>query len=124
MKTKDCSTKSVGEKLGVKVGMKVLIVNEPTDYYRWLNILSNELIVADFKHSGSVDFIHVFFNNYSELNKMMHTLKERLGNTGQLWCSWVKKSSPLATDLNVNIVRKVGINNGLVDIKICAVNDD
>jgi len=50
-------------------------------------------------------------------------LKKRLDKNGMLWISWPKKSSNVSTQVDETLVRKLGLNTGLVDIKICAVDE-
>jgi hypothetical protein len=50
-------------------------------------------------------------------------LKQALATNGMLWVSWPKGSSGVETDLNENVVREVGLKNGLVDLKVCAVDE-
>ncbi|WP_428235720.1 hypothetical protein [Gracilimonas sp.] len=55
---------------------------------------------------------------------MLLPLKEKLAKDGSLWVSWIKKSSKLTTDITGNEVRSLGLQIGLVDVKVCAVDDD
>jgi len=50
-------------------------------------------------------------------------MKARLGESGMIWVSWPKRSSNLQTDLSDKVVRRCGLENGLVDAKVCAVDD-
>jgi hypothetical protein len=57
------------------------------------------------------------------MKKQFSRTAKQLAPTGMLWVSWPKKSSGVTTDLDENIVRRIGLDAGLVDIKVCAVND-
>ncbi len=71
----------------------------------------------------NVDFIQVFATRRKGLKDQVPRLKGRLKPDGMLWVSWPKRSSKLATDLNDGLVREVGLKNGLVDVKVCAVDE-
>jgi hypothetical protein len=72
----------------------------------------------------NLDFIHAFFRSADALAGAFPRLKKSLAKDGALWISWPKKSSPLAGDLDEGGVRSIGLENGLVDVKVCAVDDD
>lgn len=69
-------------------------------------------------------FIHYFAHSRELLQHDFPTLKKALVKDGMLWISWPKKTSKIASDLDENIIREIGLNNGLVDVKVCAVDDD
>jgi hypothetical protein len=70
-----------------------------------------------------LDFAMVFTKSKAELAKHFKGIGKMLAPAGMLWVSWPKKSSGVVTDLNENIVREVGLEAGLVDVKVCAVTD-
>jgi hypothetical protein len=70
------------------------------------------------------DFIHLFAKSVKELERFLPECKEALKKDGMLWISWYKKSSGKNTDLTESGVRDAGLAIGLVDVKICAVNED
>ncbi|WP_424963436.1 hypothetical protein [Ekhidna sp.] len=70
------------------------------------------------------DFEHVFITKLDELKNGWNNWKESLKKDGTLWVSWPKGSSKMETDLNGNIVREFGLNGGLVDVKVCAVDEN
>jgi hypothetical protein len=65
----------------------------------------------------------VFVTKQAELKKSFGRIAKRLAPAGMLWVSWPKKTSGVATDMNENDVRKIGLEAGLVDVKVCAVNE-
>jgi hypothetical protein len=65
----------------------------------------------------------VFTKSKAELAKDFKRICKVLAPAGMLWVSWPKKSSGVATDLNENLVREIGLAAGLVDIKVCAVTE-
>lgn len=116
------SKKSLVEKLGIKEGLRVAILNSPTNYNYTLGELPEN--VAVIKNLGErLDFIQFFTKESKELQSKFPTLKRALSQKGVLWISWPKGSSKVKTDLNENIVREIGLGNGLVDVKIAAVDE-
>jgi hypothetical protein len=112
------------KKLGIKAGYSVLIVNEPDSYLEMLGEFPEDAEVVDSNYSELVDFIHVFCKNEKELHNYLPPLKTKLAKTGTLWVSWIKKSSKLKTDISGNEVRSLGLQIGLVDVKVCAVDEN
>ena len=70
-----------------------------------------------------LDFIHGFSTSKARLKKDFPTWKRHLSKDGCLWVSWPKKKSKLETDLSDQVVREIGLEAGLVDIKVCAVDE-
>lgn len=71
---------------------------------------------------GSLDFAMLFVHAASELRKEFPRLRDRLESNGMLWVAWPKKASGVETDLSEGIVRSFGLEAGLVDVKVCAVD--
>ena len=72
---------------------------------------------------GALDFAMLFVRRASELKKGFPRLRDRLESNGVLWVAWPKKASGVETDLSDNIVRVIGLDLGLVDVKVCAVDE-
>lgn len=72
---------------------------------------------------GKLDFALLFASRQSDLTKHFAKLRDRLESNGMLWVAWPKKTSGVATDLTEGVVRDFGLTNGLVDVKICAIDD-
>lgn len=72
---------------------------------------------------GQADFIQAFYSDVSSLIEEFPQLKAHVTSSGQLWISWPKKAAKVATELNDNVVREVGLANGLVDVKIIAFDE-
>jgi hypothetical protein len=116
------SKKSLVEKLGIKPGFRMFIIHEPTTYWKELGKLPEGSVVSK-RLSSQFNFIHYFSTEQSELKKVFPSLKEKLTFQGILWISWPKKVAQTQTDLNENSVREIGLKNGLVDVKVCAVDE-
>jgi hypothetical protein len=108
------------KKLGIKEHFRVAFLNLPADVNTELkSVLSKCQIGKD----APVDVAMVFVKTRSELEKQLPQFSKMLAPSGMLWVSWPKKASGVATDLNENEVRRVGLEAGVVDVKVCAVNE-
>lgn len=114
---------SLVKKLGLKQGAKAAFVNAPRHYRDLLGPLPESVRVLS-RPGKAMDFLHFFCARRGDLLRRLPALKRALAPTGMLWLSWPKKSSPLAADLSESEVRMAGLDAGLVDVKICAVDDD
>ncbi len=75
------------------------------------------------KQADALDFVMIFTESRGDLTKEFLRIAKLLAPAGMLWVSWPKKSSGVATDLDENVVREIGLAAGLVDVKVCAVTD-
>lgn len=116
------SKRSLVEKLGIKPGANIMILNAPEGYDATLGELPAHVFVAS-SLGSTLDFIQFFTRKREELEKMFPTLKQALAQDGQLWISWPKKSAKVSTDLDENMIRAIGLQNGLVDVKVIAVDE-
>lgn len=116
------SGKPLITKLGIKDGFAVCIVNQPSNYTQTLGTLPNNVIVTT-TLTEQQDFIHFFTKNKNELETIFPKLKKALKPTGMLWISWPKQAAKIDTDLNENVVMKIGLDNGLVDVKVAAIDE-
>lgn len=110
------------KKLGIKEGFRVALVNSPKGFKRELGSLPDKAKFAPCV-TDSLDLILLFVNSEAELRRQFVLLVANIVASGMLWVAWPKKSSGVATDLSFTNVQRIGLNGGLVDVKICAVND-
>jgi hypothetical protein len=115
------SRRSLSEKLGIKPGMRVTALGAPPDYTSLLGTLPKGVTLHS-RHPTSADFIHRFAQERKDLATDLPRLVRALTDKGALWISWPKHASGVHTDLNENIVRELGLAEGLVDVKVCAVD--
>ena len=108
-------------KLGIKPGSNIVFVNPPSGYAAGLDLPAN--VIANSRSSKPLDFAQLFVKNENELRRKFSAYAKRLNASGMIWVSWPKKSSGVSTDLSENVVRGIGLAAGLVDVKICAVNE-
>jgi hypothetical protein len=125
------------KKLGIKPGMRAAAVNAPKQYTKLLGPIPGVRIGS--RLAANLDFIHAFFRSAGDLAGAFPRLKKALAKDGTLWISWPKKGGAefkrlrslnsargqeISSDLDGNEVRRIGLENGLVDVKVCAVDED
>lgn len=118
----DYSKRSLIKKLGIKPAQVVAFINHPKGYEKTLGPLPSEVIIALIEE-GEFDFIQIFSKEQEELQTIFPILKHHLKDTGILWVSWPKGGSKIKTNLNENIIRGIGLQNGLVDVKVISVDE-
>jgi hypothetical protein len=109
-------------KLGIKPGFKLLLVNAPHGFDATLGELPAGVSKTT-RPGGAADVALVFTKSLTDLQKRFSPLAKLVAPAGSLWVSWPKKTSGVKSDLDENVVRKVGLEAGLVDVKVCAVDD-
>ena len=110
------------KKLGIKEGFRVSLVGTPQGFRDELEGLPKGVSFVTSVQS-QLDFCMFFAKTRSELTQNFSRLAARLTPTGMLWIAWPKRASGVATDLSDGVVREIGLNAGLVDVKVCAVNE-
>lgn len=109
-------------KLGIKPVMKVLLINQPDNYYELLETNIKDQLC---RKNETPDFIHLFVKSNKEFETEMKKLSALIKkNTSVItWVSWYKKSAKTSTDLTEDIIRQYALAHELVDVKVCAVNE-
>ncbi|HLD95000.1 MAG TPA: hypothetical protein VI703_12425 [Anaerolineales bacterium] len=110
-------------KLGIKPGLRICILHSPDNYPKTLGPLPDVKLLRRLPEDRSLDFIHYFTKQRKSLVKDFPRLAGALNWTGTLWISWPKGASKVSTDLSENIVREVGLDLGLVDVKVAAIDE-
>lgn len=110
--------KTLAEKLGIKENYSIAVINEPKNYFKLLDNLPENTVLKKTLEKN-LDLLHFFPRNRTDLEKSFPDLKKNLKLNGILWISWRKGNK---TDLNENKVMAIGLENGLVDIKVIAVD--
>jgi hypothetical protein len=116
------SKRALVDKLGIRPGQKVLILNPPDGYDQTLGPLPDSVMFAA-SLRGALDFIHFFAPSRAEFERRFPALKSHLARDGMLWISWPKSASKVKTDMNENVVRDFALANGLVDVKVAAIDE-
>jgi hypothetical protein len=110
------------KKLGIKAGWRIAFLNAPADYAVTVGDLPPGVTLLDKPDSQPLEFIQCFVEQRAELEQQFPALKSALTPSGMLWISWRKKTAKMSGDLNEDLIRAVGLENGLVDVKVIAVD--
>jgi hypothetical protein len=110
------------KKLGLKPNQRIALVNAPRDFPKLLGPLPQNTTILR-RLNGDLDLIMLFVDREESLAKQFPILAERLVKDGMIWIAWPKKSSGVATDLVFEKVQRIGLDCGLVDVKICAIDE-
>ena len=106
------------KKLGINPENRVLLLDCPANVRSELKDALSEC-----SEGVPLDFAIAFVKKQSDLKKHFARMQKQLAPAGMFWVSWPKKTSGVASDLDENIVRKIGLDAGLVDVKVCAVDE-
>ena len=112
----------LSQKLGIKPGFRVALVGAPEGFRLELGELPDGVSFLT-SLASQLDLILFFTKSQSELTRNFSRLAAKLAPAGMLWIAWPKKASGVATDLADYHVRQIGLDAGLVDVKVCAVNE-
>jgi hypothetical protein len=115
------SSTPLAKKLGIKQGFQILLINEPDGYMDLFTDFPEAVDIAK-EYQGDKDLIHYFTTEAKLLLRDIQNLKKEIKQNGIIWISWPKKSSGVPTDLTEDLIRAIALQNGLVDIKVCAVD--
>jgi len=107
-------------KLGIKPDSRIQFFDPPDDFGETLGALPDGLMHVS---RGALDFAIVFVRRRIDLEKRFSSVRDRLEPSGMVWVGWPKKSARATTDLTENVVREIGLDAGLVDVKVCAIDD-
>ena len=110
------------KKLGIKPDFNIAFVNAPANFAHQLE-LPQGVKIKSISRSEDLDFILLFVKTRAVLMIAFAQCAEKLQSNGMLWVSWPKRASGVKTDVTENLVRETGLAAGLVDVKICAVDD-
>ena len=123
----------LAKKLGIKEGFLVLVINPPNNYLELLKpipdnvrfvCLPNDPPRPNKEISDGFDLIHLFTNTSNELLMEVSERIRHLKLDGSFWVSWYKKAAKLPTEITEDTVREAAFPLGLVDVKVCAVDDN
>jgi hypothetical protein len=116
------SATPLAKKLGFKVGSRVLLINTPANYPQLVAPLPAGMTLSA-RLRKDVDICHFFTRSAAELAKRLLKLQFTIRTSGCIWVSWPRKSSKVATDITEDSIREIALPMGLVDIKVCAVDE-
>lgn len=114
----------LARKLGIKEGTSLLLYNAPDHYWKLFSDVPKDLHIQKKVREQEFDFIHVFCKTREELDEIIPKYMVGLKKTGMLWVSWPKGTSNIITDLKRDMIRIYVLQQGLVDIKVAAIDND
>ncbi len=111
------------KKLGIKEGSRVALLNAPDGFLKTLGSLPARVTVKD-KSGAEADVIVLFATKFSKLkNEFVKAMKMMPADGGMLWIAWPKKAAKMETDLDESFIRDYGLSLGVVDTKVCAIDE-
>lgn len=112
----------LAKKLGIKAGHSVALLNAPKGFRATLEGLPPDVKFTE-RGNGAHDVVHLFTRSKAELTKGLPKLGRKIAQNGMIWVSWPKKASKVETDVTEGVVRELALKLGLVDVKVCAVDE-
>lgn len=112
----------LAKKLGIKAGHRLGLIAAPPSFARALAPLPENVTIRD-QARGRFDVIVFFVDRETDLKRRFGPLAQKLVANGGLWIGWPKKAAKIDTDLAFDVVQRVGLDAGLVDNKVCAIDD-
>lgn len=109
------------KKLGIKPGMDVTVLGAPSDYETLIDGLPEGFTYRTALR-GHANLVHVFVTKAAVLERRVRDLRAAIAPAGALWVSWPKKASKVPTDITEDVIRRIALANGLVDVKVCAID--
>ena len=124
MPTPEYSQKPLYQKLGLKTGDTLKLINAPNNYPEILSETPENIqYIPETDTLTQVNIIHFFPQSIEDYEIQINNLKNQILPNGTIWVSWDKTKSKLPHQLNENIIRDTALALGLVDVKVCSVSD-
>ena len=111
----------LAKKIGIKEDDRLFFANAPASFAKDLGKLPDGAEVL--KNAKGANVAVLFVKSRAELEKEIAGFGEKVFPDGMLWIGWPKKSSGVKTDVTEDVVRSVALPKGLVDVKVCAIDD-
>ena len=112
----------LAKKLGIKEGFRVATINAPDNFAELIEPLPGAVSITE-GSAANADLIHLFTNSRDELFAKLAACSRQIKQNGSIWVSWYKKAAKLPTEITEDTVREAAFPLGLVDIKVCAVDE-
>jgi hypothetical protein len=114
--------KSIVQKLGIKPGFRVFATGLSDDYAAVVGALPADVKLVP-RLISPLDMVHLFATEAGGLKGKLGRCRDAIAEHGMIWVSWPKKSSGVASDLSDVVVRETALLLGLVDVKVCAIDE-
>jgi hypothetical protein len=112
----------LAKKLGIKPGHRIHAINPPDNYLELLDPLPEGVSVIP-RLAGKMNMIHLFTKEAAEVAAKIAVYRHKIAEDGMIWVSWPKKAAKVPTDVTEDVIRELALPLGLVDTKVCAVDD-
>jgi hypothetical protein len=112
----------LAKKLGIKPGCRLFVADAPKNYAELVAPLP-EGVQLTAKLRADTDVVHVFSTRRAKLAEALRSSLAKMKPEGAIWVSWPKKASRMETDITEDTIRQLALPMGLVDIKVCAVDE-
>jgi hypothetical protein len=112
----------LAKKLGIKDDTKIFLLNAPKGYMKLVAPLPDRVKVVS-QITRDTDIVQIFSTKKIQLTEVLRVSLGKLKKDGIIWVTWPKKSSKVPTDITEDTIRGVALPLGLVDIKVCAIDD-
>ena len=110
------------KKLGIKQNFKIRLIHAPENIMDLLGEVPEGVKIYQRK-SKDLDLIHLFAKDIKTFEKSFFKIKDEIKKDGMIWVSWYKKASKVPTDMSEDVIRNTALALGLVDVKVCAVDE-
>ncbi len=114
------AAQTLAVKLGLKEGIRAYALDPPSNY---LQLIADAPLIPEESPVDGADFIHLFSDRQDRLIELLDIALPTLKDRGMLWLSWPKKASGRRTNLSMNVILMIGRAIGMVDVKICSVDE-
>lgn len=112
----------LARKLGIKPGSRLFVAGAPPDYKKLVAPLPDGVKILS-RMTSDTDIAHLFSTRRDDLAAQIRSTLAQLKSDGAIWVSWPKKAAKVPTDITEDTIREVALPLGLVDIKVCAVDE-
>ena len=110
------------KKLGILANSELVIINEPQEFRRLIKPIS-EGVRVEARVTKGTDMVHIFATSKNRLSESLQLCVKQMARDAVIWVSWPKKSSQMRSDVSENVIREIALPLGLVDIKVCAIDE-
>ncbi len=116
------STTALTKKLGILPNSELVIMNEPQEFRRLIKPIP-EGVRVEARVTKRTNMVHIFATSKNRLGESLQLCITQIAQDAVIWVSWPKKSSKMKSDVTENIIREIALPLGLVDIKVCAIDE-
>ncbi|NNF00492.1 MAG: DUF3052 family protein [Pyrinomonadaceae bacterium] len=110
------------KKLGIRSGQAIYLYKPPDDFHSLLKGMPEDVRFLKAVRT-KIDYVHIFARGLSELRKALTKYRTKIKDDGMIWVSWYKKAARIPTDVTEDTIREICLPLGLVDVKVCAVDE-